>query len=296
MDINCGFEITAGNSSLSQKIKEKFHKFVVNAFHGYSHNYQCQTKNHPTVVQGVGIEDFETLERIFGASNALAIILRHMSPYRRRLVIDAFFRQWDEDKYENLGTFILNNYKQALTTLDRDIPALEDAMRKFSLTDADLDLWEKEEAKFFSQLGKEPESNTLQVEYVELLQTLQAALTERTNADTSYYGRLGDASFAVETPETIRSSYSQATSATSKVETRRRLARERYALAHSDVVQMEIRMGINRRWEPADPQYRDTLKYMKDRKYHRALDKLHQLVVQHMFELHRMNLSGTGTS
>lgn len=236
------------------------------------------------------------MERIFGASNALATILRHNSPYRRRLNIDAFFRQWDEDKFENLGTFILNNYKQALATLHRDVPAFEDSMRKFNLTDADLDRWEKEEIEFFAQLGKEPESNTLQVEYVELLQALQAARTERTNADTSYYGRLGNSAFAQETPESIQAGYSQATSVTNKVETRRRLARERYELAHSDVVQMEIRLHIARRWEPIDPEYRDTLKYMRDRKYHRALDKLHQLVIKRLFELHRMNLSGTGMS
>lgn len=295
MDINCGFETTAGKSSLAEQIKSKAHKFVVNAFHGYSHNYQCQIKNHPTVVSGVGIEDFETMERIFSASNALASITRYASPYRRQLIIDAYFRQWDEDKYENLGTFILNNYKQVLTTLHRDVPALQSAMEKFDLTDASLDCLENEEVKFLSQLGKEPEHNSLQVEYVELLQALQAALAEKEKAESSYLGQLGDVSFIAETPQSIQAGYSQLASATNQREKRRRLARERYHSAQHDVIQMEVRIGIARRWEPTDPEYRETQKYIRERKYHRALDKVHQLVVQRLFELQRMNISGLGT-
>lgn len=296
MDINCGFEITSRKSSLAEEITTKSHKFVVNAFHGYSHNYQCQVKNHPTVVFGVGIEDFETMERIFSASNTLASITRYASPYRRQLVIDAYFCQWDEDKYENLGTFILNNYKQALSTLHRDVPALESAMEKFSLSDADLDRLEKEEAEFLSELGKEPVHNSLQVEYVELLQTLQGSLVEKTNAESSYYGHLGDANFVAETPESIQAGYSRLASATNQKERRRRLARERYDTAQRDVVQIEVQLGVVRRWEPTDPEYRETLKYIRDRKYHRALDKVHQLVVQRLFELQRMNISGLGMS
>ncbi|KAK7690568.1 hypothetical protein QCA50_005666 [Cerrena zonata] len=280
MDINCGFEITAGRSSLAEDIKSKAHKFVV--------------KNHPTVVSGVGIEDFENMERIFSASNALASITRYASPYRRQLIIDTYFRQWDEDKYENLGSFIFNNYKQALSTLHRDVPALESAMEKFRLSDADLDRLEREEAEFLSQLGKEPEHNSLQVEYVELLQALQAALTEKTKAESSYYGQLGDATFIAETAESIQAGYSQLASATNQKEKRRRLARERYDTAQHDVIQIEVQLGVDRRWEPTDPEYRETLKYIRDRKYHRALDKVHQLVVQRLFELQRMNISGLG--
>ena len=289
MDINCGFEITATKSSLSSRIQQQSHKFIVNAFHGYAHNYQCQLKNHPTVTPGAGIEDFETMERIFSASNALATIVRYASPYRRRLYIDAFFRQWDEDKYENLGSFILGNYRQACATLGQDVPALKDAMEKFKVTDTDLDQWEKDESEFFTQLGTEHVANTLQVEYVELLQALQTALVERTNASSSYLGRLEIIS---ETPQAT--GYADAASATNKLETRRRLAHERYEIAHADVVQIEIRLGIDRRWEPTDPEYLEALKFMNDRKYHRALDKLHRLVVLRLFELHRMNLSGTG--
>lgn len=61
------------------------------------------------------------------------------------------------------------------------------------------------------------------------------------------------------------------------------------------MIELEVRLGITRRWIPEDAEYIETLKYMNERKYHRALDKLYALVVKRLFELHRMNLAGTGT-
>lgn len=58
----------------------------------------------------------------------------------------------------------------------------------------------------------------------------------------------------------------------------------------------EVRMGITRRWEPTDPHYIEALKYSRTRDYQRALDHLQKLVVQRLFELQKMNLSGTGES
>lgn len=188
---------------------------MVNAFHGYSHNYQCQRKNHPTVVEGVGIEDFETMERIFSLSNSLATVFRYASAYRRGLLIDAYFRQWDDDKYANLGTFLLNNYRQALDVLDHDSRSLTEAMERYQLTDADLDRWEQEETEFFMQLGEEPQANLLQVEYVELLQNLQVAATKKANTTDSLYDRL---EFVQENPEPTAAGYSKAVSVTNQAE------------------------------------------------------------------------------
>lgn len=71
-DINCGFSVTALRSSLADSICEKNVAFPVNTFHGYSHNYQCQEKNHLSIFKGVGLEDFESCERVFSRSNPLA--------------------------------------------------------------------------------------------------------------------------------------------------------------------------------------------------------------------------------
>jgi hypothetical protein len=57
---------------------------------------------------------------------------------------------------------------------------------------------------------------------------------------------------------------------------------------------MEVRRGILHRWEPTSPEYVETMKYMTMRKYHRALDDLQRLVIQRLFELHRLNVGRTG--
>ncbi|KAK7689644.1 hypothetical protein QCA50_007437 [Cerrena zonata] len=293
MDIACGFAITAANSCLAGDIIEKKHKFVVNAFHGYSHNYQCQRKNHPNIVEGVGLEDFETMERTFSSSNALASIIRYASAFRRRLFIDTYFRQWDEDKYTNLGTFILHNYQQALKILNEDVAAFEEAKRNLKISDADLDLWEKEQAEYFEALGKEPEGDRLKVEYVELLQALDKAANEKAHANLAFLGNAGDSIFVTENPSPHRAAYAKAVSTTLKLETRRRVTRERYDNILQEVIELEVQFQIPKRWVPGDPEYMEALKYIAERKYTRALDRLQQLVVQRLFELHKMNLSGT---
>lgn len=294
MDVGCGFKVTVSKSSLASSVAEKEIAFLVNAFHGYSHNFLCQLRNHPSIFKGVGLEDFETLERIFSASNALASIIRFASPYRRRLLIDAFFRQWDTDKYANLGTFILHNYVQALDTLENDTRALAESMQSYNVSHEDMDRWEKEQAEFFSELGKEPEAQSKQVEYVELLQELAAASSEKTNAESSFYRSLPDTVIIQELPGSTRNNYAQSSAATLKLETRRRLAREKCDRLLQDVISLEATLGITQRWIPSDPQYIEMRKYATERSYHRAVDRVHEVVIKRLFELHKLNIAGTG--
>lgn len=59
---------------------------------------------------------------------------------------------------------------------------------------------------------------------------------------------------------------------------------------------MEQAMGIPRRWSVVDKEYVETLQYINTRKYRKALEHLHKLIIQRLFELHKMNLSFTGKS
>ena len=88
----------------------------------------CQVKNHPNGIVGMGLEDLETLEHIFSSSNQLAPITCYTSTYHHRLFIDMFFKQWDSNKYQNLGLMLYNNYVQALEILDTEQAALDEAM------------------------------------------------------------------------------------------------------------------------------------------------------------------------
>jgi hypothetical protein len=90
------------------------------------------------------------------------------------------------------------------------------------------------------------------------------------------------------------SQYAADTSKTRKLETERRHLLEHRENLLREVNEMEVSMGIARRWESTDNKYIEMTKYVADRKYHRALDELQRLVVQRLFELHKLNLAQTG--
>lgn len=172
-DIGCVFGGTILSSSLGAEFRESGSRTCVNAFHGYSHNYQCQSKNHPNNIIGMGLEDLETLERVFSSSNSLAAVTRHTSTYRRRMYIDMHFKQWDEDKYSNLATMLHNNYYQALRIIEKDGRSLEEGKSSLGVTDEDLESYQAEQENYFQTLGDEPESRVREIAYVELLQKLR---------------------------------------------------------------------------------------------------------------------------
>ena len=171
-DIGCSFKETIRRSSLGKAFESRECRSCTNAFHGMAHNYACQVENHPNVIVGMGLEDLETLERIFSASNALAPIIRYASAFRRRMLIDLFFQHWNYEKYMNTGLMLYNNYVQASKILDSDSYALADAMKTMNITTADFEEWERDERAYFRNVGKEAEWDVLAVAYVEALQEL----------------------------------------------------------------------------------------------------------------------------
>lgn len=161
------------SSSLAGRFKDLKSRLCVDAFHGYSHNYGCQSVHHPNVITGVGSETFGTMERIFSSSNSVAAVTRYTSAYNCRVFIDMFAQQWDEDKYLNLGTSLLNNYRQALKTIAGE-PTLIAMMQAMNINHDVLDQWQKEECGYIITLGEEPPYNIHHMAYVEALQALRA--------------------------------------------------------------------------------------------------------------------------
>ncbi|KDQ18595.1 hypothetical protein BOTBODRAFT_90655, partial [Botryobasidium botryosum FD-172 SS1] len=148
----------------------------VNAFHGYAHNYQCQQQNHPLVIEGMGLEDLETMERVFSSSNAVARLTRYSSKYHRHLFLDMHFTQWNWDKYENIALMLHNNYVQALEIITTGSAVLEEAKKSLNASDADLDQWLADEKAYLLGLSsKQPRWDSHALVYVELLQRLQSA-------------------------------------------------------------------------------------------------------------------------
>lgn len=102
-DIGCSFKTTAANSELGPVIRQKGITFGVPAWHGWSHNRLCQTSHHPLYVEGTGIEDSEGTERLWAWTNLAARPLRNSTPFHRHQGLEMAFRQWNKDKYLNLG-------------------------------------------------------------------------------------------------------------------------------------------------------------------------------------------------
>lgn len=103
-DIGCAFKATVrGSGLLADKAAQHNILFVVNSFHGYAHNCMCQLHNHPLYIPGCGLEDFETMERVFSSSNGVAPTIRHASQFHFIQSLDLHFQQWDDDKYCELS-------------------------------------------------------------------------------------------------------------------------------------------------------------------------------------------------
>ncbi|KAI0674307.1 hypothetical protein C8Q78DRAFT_1014194 [Trametes maxima] len=297
-DIGCVFGGTISRSSLGLEFRKLDCRCCVDAFHGYSHNHRCQTQHHPSVIEGAGIEDLGGMERIFSASNQLASVTRYASRYHRRVIIDIFFKQWDDDKYVNLATMLLNNYKQALKIIEDYSVEVDATLIRLDSSRDDLVQWQEEEAAYFASVGHERPGDIAAVEYVTLLRELRGIESQLASSMAAFVTSIPeDYSFVL--PEAAGSSrkadsvYYAATSRTRIQESERVHLREKWDKIHREVVALELKMGITIRWGPGTTEYMATLQYIAERDYHVALEKLHGLVVQRLFELHNMNISQT---
>ncbi|KAG1785411.1 uncharacterized protein HD556DRAFT_1435133 [Suillus plorans] len=290
-DIGCGFASTIRASSLGKAFEQQGCRICVDAFHGYAHNYACQTKNHPNGIQGAGIEDFGAIKRFFSASNALAPVIRYATAYRRSVFLDLFFKQWDDDKYLNLATMIYHNYKQSINIIASESLALDGAKASLGIQDGDLEAWRQEEIEYIAGLGKETTWDIHAMAYVKLLHKLRDAQTCASDASLQFLSTMpSDYQFLSPSQDM---SYSANVSATRKLETQRRYHSERLDTLQHEVVALEVKMGITHRWQPTSPEYQETMKYMAMHTYQRALDNLQRLVVQRLFELQKLNISQT---
>ena len=115
------------------------------------------------------------MERIFSSSNQVAAVTRYSSAYHRRVFIDMFLQQWDDDKYQNLALMLFNNYKQALSIIDVEGSAVEETAYALGIELSDLEAWHHQQVEFFETIGEESPWDVHAVAYVELLQDLDSA-------------------------------------------------------------------------------------------------------------------------
>ncbi|KIK17375.1 hypothetical protein PISMIDRAFT_15196 [Pisolithus microcarpus 441] len=187
--------------------------------------------------------------------------------------------------YANLTKFLLNNYKQALDLLSNGRATLERLMCELGVSDpAIFRQWLDEECVYLKSLLWEPVEETLQMEYWQWLVNLAAS---RQDLETIL------STWTVVTAQNVAPIWSDS-SATRKRETTRHHTQENYEKDLKAVQELEGRLGITRRWVPEDEEWQAAACLVANRKYQCALDNVERLVVSQIFELSKMNQSGTG--
>lgn len=275
-DIGCTFKKTIQKSALGADLDASY---TIPAMHGYAHNRLCQCSHHPKYVVGTGLEDFETCERFFSASNDCARVTRHATRFHRHQLIDMFLGQWDEDKLLSSAHFISNNYRQALSILRDNTLILQKELANKNFMEDEVHSWLEEEESYLSGLVRKPEHETMVVGYVEALQALAAA-----EAELEGERKKGGCAVPGESNPMKRQIKPTFKKAESKVQE-----------LTETVNEYEAELDIHgRRWAPGMAEYDKAVKYAQRRKYHLALDKLERLLVQRLFELQKGHLEGTG--
>lgn len=79
-----------------------------------------------------------------------------------------------------------------------------------------------------------------------------------------------------------------------EVNTKYRTAYTRWEACNTLVCEFENSYGIEERWTPQMQSYKDAQVLLSERKYRRALDELERLVVQRLFEMTKLGMSGVG--
>ncbi|KAJ3572909.1 hypothetical protein NP233_g2769 [Leucocoprinus birnbaumii] len=281
-DIGCRFKITIAKSDLGQRAKELSYSSLIGSFHGHAHNRLCQLSHLATYVKGLGLSDLENCERLFARSNDLASSVRHASVFHRQQRIVGYYQHLDvTDTYEGLSDMLVNNYSKALKILAAE-SSIGPRMAKLGIRGAETFAeWLVEERSYLESLLREPPHETAEMKYFKCLESLIAV--ER---------MLGvNKTFCIETNEHGLPVHSPANVATEAE--RRRLMMQSIKLAQLSH-EYERKLGIEKPWQEGDENWRRVSDMVVQQQYRRRLDRLEQLVVSRMFELGRINRSGTG--
>ncbi|KAJ7238094.1 hypothetical protein B0H12DRAFT_1025997, partial [Mycena haematopus] len=288
-DIGCKFgKMVRMHPTLAQLTNDNDFKALVGAFHGHAHNRRCQLTNLSTYVKGMGLEDLEGCESFFSKSNALASTTRYATAFHRQQAIVHYLKHADAaDAYQGLSLVIANKYRRALKIKGTE-PLLRDAMAAMGVDSrSEFETWLIKEKEYLSSLSKEPEEETLQMEYYQKLVNL---LDHQERVDAI---RNVSCPFV---PAETDTTYAAAAAQTRRIETQRRHALEVLGKTLNDVQELELKLGIQTRWQQGDDDWVAAAALVENRRFQRAIDELEGLVVARMFELSKVNMSDTGTS
>ncbi|KAJ7869704.1 hypothetical protein B0H14DRAFT_2571643 [Mycena olivaceomarginata] len=305
VDIGCKTgKMVKAHPRLSQLAFDNKFRCLVGSFHGLGHGRLCQVSNLATYVEGMGLEDCEGCESWFSKSNALASTTRYSTVFHRHQAIATYIQHADTcDAYQGLSTQsrsfssarLLTDFSQRSSSatstvgLSRSRPACLHYKTPCGVSTSNratsLRRGLQRRSGYLRSLSKEPAEETLEMEYYQKLvnwQEHERCVREMRDLAAPFLPAPADASYAEAAKETRR------------VETKRRHAFEVAAKSLGAVQELELKLGIATRWEPGSEAWVKAAKMVSSRRYQRALDQLQGLVVARMFELSKVNMSGTG--
>ncbi|KAF8574808.1 hypothetical protein K439DRAFT_1624058 [Ramaria rubella] len=274
-DIGCSFSGTINNSpKVGPKIRQNNTCFCCGSFHGHAHCRLCQLDWHPLYIDGSGLEEYEGCEHSFSDSNGMGRRTRYATRFHRQQILTLHFEHWDKDKYQELSHFLYNNFRQAMKNLETLPDQLAAAKCVLHIdTDACFEEWHMAEKTYLGGLKKEPEADVLRLEYLETLMKLHKAEGDFVRMSTLWQNT------PIEELQ-LQNYYSRADRHMCHLE--------------SALLQLEQKLEIQITWTPDSPEWKEMQKYLQARTYQRTLNILKGLVVARLFELTKVNQSGTG--
>ncbi|KAG6895499.1 hypothetical protein C0992_000999 [Termitomyces sp. T32_za158] len=147
--------------------------------------------------------------------------------------------------------------------------------------------WLQEERTYLLSLSKEPIQETLEMEYYQKLVNFHAASEKLRKLKSTWHSYDPHAPVTASKPPGAKWQY--------KPDTQVRHAQEAMDNALNAVQGLEVQLEITERWTPECDEWKAAATMAGRRRYQRCLDELERLVMSHMFELTKMNMSQTGT-
>ncbi|KAJ6608426.1 hypothetical protein B0H10DRAFT_2166582 [Mycena sp. CBHHK59/15] len=203
-------------------------------------------------------------ERTFRKSNHLASVTRLATPFHCQQQIDEHFYFHDLDKYASSGNFIYQNYRQAIEKIKINRQKLGVLEYQLGTTSQDYEQYLLTEQQYFKGLRSEPENVS----------------------NTSEKAKVG---FRQLDHDIIVNGYTM--KQIKDVHTRYRTTYDKYLAALEEICRFEER-GIENCWTTASKEYTDTLLLMAEHRYKQAVSELERLVIQRLFELTKLGMSG----
>ncbi|KAJ6546005.1 hypothetical protein DFH09DRAFT_1321246 [Mycena vulgaris] len=189
------------------------------------------------------------------------------------------------DTYHGLMLVLCSKYRRALGIKSMHV-MLRESMRELGVQSCDeFETWRAKEKAHLCTLSKEPEEETLEMEYFQKLVNLRDA---KERIAEMLWVELPFVSADTDTR------YAEGAKATRRIKTQRRHALEIQMRALAVVQNLELQLDVATRWVPGDEKWVAVSVMMRRRRYQRALNHLQGLIILHMFELAKCNMSGTG--